>query len=65
MDTEKALLAIFSHLASAVSQSLPSDDQIIMGHVRAALKEAEAALHEVSAARLAKQFPHLYPETAQ
>lgn len=35
------LLEIIGHLGAAVSQSLPSDDQIIMGHVRQALEFAK------------------------
>jgi len=38
--SEQALFEIIGHLGAAVSQSLPSDDQTIMEHVRAALDMA-------------------------
>ncbi|MFG1399876.1 hypothetical protein [Roseixanthobacter pseudopolyaromaticivorans] len=38
------LLKIIGHLGTAEVQSLPSDDQIIMDHVREALEIARAAL---------------------
>ena len=37
----EAMNEIYSHLAAAISQSIPTDDQIIMGHVRDACKIAE------------------------
>ena len=33
---EKTIINIYGELGAAISQSLPSDDQIIMEHVRAA-----------------------------
>lgn len=41
------LLKIIGHLGAAETQSLPSDDQIIMNHVRAALEAARAAYSEL------------------
>lgn len=37
-----ALDRIIGHLGAAIGQSLPSDDQIIMGHVRSAHERAQA-----------------------
>ncbi|MDY0242184.1 MAG: hypothetical protein RBR34_08405 [Rhodospirillaceae bacterium] len=36
-----------AHLGAALSQTIPSDDQIIMGHVRDAHTEARAAMSDV------------------
>jgi hypothetical protein len=48
MNTEERLLEIISHLTAADMQSLPSDDQIIMNHVRDALKEAQSLRRELA-----------------
>lgn len=40
---DKALLEIIGHLGTALIQSIPSDDQIIIGHIRSANKLAVAA----------------------
>jgi hypothetical protein len=42
-DVETALFEAMGHLGAAVTQSIPSDDQIIMGHVRKALEQVVAA----------------------
>ena len=39
----EALLQIIGHLGAIVSQAIPSDDQIIVGHARDALAIAETA----------------------
>ncbi|MFG1429293.1 hypothetical protein [Roseixanthobacter glucoisosaccharinicivorans] len=39
----EALLKIIGHLGAAEVQSLPTDDEIIMRHVRDALETARAA----------------------
>lgn len=43
---EARLLEIFAHLDCAVTQSIPSDDQIIIEHIRKARDEAVKALAE-------------------
>lgn len=47
MTLEQRLMEIYAHLQTAVVQSLPSDDQIIMGHVRDALALVGEALREL------------------
>lgn len=37
-----AMLEIYGHLAAAAAQSIPSDDQIIAGHIRDARDLAKA-----------------------
>lgn len=44
---EQKLLDILGELSCAVGQSLPSDDQIIMEHVRTAERKVRELLHEV------------------
>lgn len=41
VSADAILLEIIGHLGAAVSQSIPEDDQIIMGHVRQALAFAK------------------------
>ncbi len=36
VSADAVLLEIIAHLGAAISQSIPTDDQIIMEHVRAA-----------------------------
>jgi hypothetical protein len=45
-----ALIEIASGLRVALLQSLPSDDPIIIGHMRASLATAEAALGKAAQA---------------
>lgn len=51
---QEALLIIIGHLGAAEVQSLPTDDEIIMRHVRDALETARAAY-----------FQSIQPEPAQ
>lgn len=53
MTLEQRLIEIYAHLQTAVVQSLPSDDQIIMGHVRDALVQTNEALAEIRAEAIA------------
>ena len=53
MTIEQRLMEIYAHLKTAVVQSLPSDDQIIMGHVRDALAQTNHALREIRAEAMA------------
>jgi hypothetical protein len=46
-DVEGALYEIIGHLGAADSQSLPSDDQIIMEHVRQSRQLAKKILSEL------------------
>ena len=43
-----ALTDIASHLRVALSQSLPTDDQVIIGHVKDSLSRAQSALKEIA-----------------
>jgi hypothetical protein len=47
MTTATRLREIIAHLSCGIRQSLPSDDQIIIGHMRDALREASEALDEL------------------
>jgi len=64
MTTEQRLMEIYAHLKTAVVQSLPSDDQIIMGHVRDALVQTNEALAEVRAEAIAALVETLTDEAA-
>ncbi len=46
VDQLSILQSIINHLDAAIRQSVPSDDQIIMGHVRTAHELAELLLSE-------------------
>ena len=49
--SEMQLLEIMSHLGAALIQQSPSDDQIIMGHVREANDIATRLYREIKAAQ--------------
>jgi Trk K+ transport system NAD-binding subunit len=53
-DVEGALYEIIGHLGAADSQSLPSDDQIIMEHVRQSKNLAKKILGELFAVQQGK-----------
>lgn len=60
MNTAERLREIISHLSCGIRQSLPSDDQIIIGHMRDALREASEALdaikHDPNVETISTQF---------
>ena len=51
IDIETQLLEIMGHLGAALIQQAPSDDQIIMGHVREANDVATKLYREIKAAQ--------------
>ena len=48
MDIKARMLEIAAHLQCALSQSAPEDDQIIIGHIRDALREANDAIDAIT-----------------
>jgi hypothetical protein len=51
MDELKALLDVYSELGCVLVQTIPSDDQIIIGHVRAGYEKLGAVIDRMNAAK--------------
>lgn len=55
MSTDHLLSEVIQNLEGAVAQSIPSDDQIIMGRVRKALEHAHRLQRTVLVERLSSE----------